>query len=77
MVRASDESRGSAEAFRLHFLVGAPKNPALQEAFEKATRILAKSAARPEFVLESDADALAAELEREMRAHGVDERPLF
>jgi hypothetical protein len=59
----------SPERFQLHFLIGAPQNPRLSPAFARAHHILRKMSGDPELIMESSADMLAAELEREIGVH--------
>jgi hypothetical protein len=60
----------SPEPFRLHLLIGAPQDPQLQPAFTRARNILRKMSGNPELVMESEASAFAAELERKIGVEG-------
>jgi hypothetical protein len=59
----------SEERFRIHMLLGEPQDPRLQETFRKAYNILRKMPGDPEFVRESQAEAFAAEVDREIDVH--------
>lgn len=59
----------SDERFRLHLLIGIPKNEQLMPTFEKAISILRKMNGDPELVLESDAEGFAADLEHQITSH--------
>jgi hypothetical protein len=59
----------SNEPFKLHLLIGAPKDQRLHLAFEKANNILRKMSGSPEFIMESEAETFAADLERELGVH--------
>lgn len=57
------------EAFRPHFVVGAPQNARLQNDFAKAVAILQLGPGKPEVVEEDDIAALVSRIESEMIAH--------
>lgn len=57
------------EPFKPHFLVGAPSNPHLQAAYEKALKLLALSPGAPEVIEEAAAKDLVDKIEDELRAH--------
>jgi hypothetical protein len=59
----------SPESFRIHVLLGKPTDSRLLASFVKAQNILNKMPVRKEFVQESDADAFAEELAREVSHH--------
>jgi len=59
----------SSETFNIHMLLGEPSDHLLQQAFIKAQNILNKMPGRKEFVRESEADAFAEELAREVDKH--------
>ena len=61
----------SSERFKLHLLIGAPKNPKLNETFRKSTSILRKMVTDTELVMETDAEQFAAKLEQQMVGHAV------
>jgi hypothetical protein len=56
----------SSESFRIHILLGGPADDRLKATFVKAQNILNKMPGRREFVQESEADAFAEELAREV-----------
>jgi hypothetical protein len=60
---------GKAEQFKPHFIVGAPQNPALIDAFKTAIAILQKAPNSPEVFEEYQIDKLVAQIEDEVRAH--------
>lgn len=62
---------GSAEQFKPHFIVGAPQNPALTDAFHTAIAILNKAPNNPEIFGEDQIDTLVAQIEDEVRAHSI------
>lgn len=59
----------SLERFKIHFLLGEPQDSRLQGTFIKAQNILKKMPGQYELIPESDADAFAEELERELQQH--------
>jgi len=59
----------SSDTFRIHMLLGEPADDRLKETFIKAQNILNKMPVKKEFVLESEADAFAEELAREVAKH--------
>jgi len=67
----------SSEPFRLHLLVGAPQDARLQATFMKAQNILRKMAGDPEFVMEGEAEAFAADLAHEIGIHDGGSQQLF
>ncbi|MGA2352212.1 MAG: DUF3037 domain-containing protein [Terracidiphilus sp.] len=61
----------SSETFSIHMLLGEPADDRLKETFIKAQNILNKMPGRKEFVHESEADAFAEELARDVAKHQV------
>jgi hypothetical protein len=59
----------SADPFRIHLLLGEPRDERLLATFDKAQNILHKMPGKKEFVHESEAEAFAEELAREVRGH--------
>jgi hypothetical protein len=59
----------SSDSFRIHMLLGEPADDRLKEAFIKAQNILNKMPGKKEFIRESEADAFAEELAREVAKH--------
>jgi hypothetical protein len=59
---------GSPEPVRLDFIVGAPKNPALDFAYRNALAILRQSVFSPRVFEDSQIDQLVDEIEHEIRA---------
>ncbi|MGA2850123.1 MAG: DUF3037 domain-containing protein [Terracidiphilus sp.] len=59
----------SSDSFRIHLLLGEPTDTRLKETFVKAENILNKMPGKKEFVRESEADAFAEELAREVAKH--------
>lgn len=59
----------SSEPFRIHMLLGEPTDDRLKETFIKAQNILNKMPVKKEFVRESEADAFAEQLAREVAKH--------
>jgi hypothetical protein len=64
----------SSEPFRIHMLLGEPTDDRLMPAFVKAQNILNKMPVKKEFVRESEAQAFAEELAREVQKHAGDGR---
>lgn len=62
---------GRAERFKPHFIVGAPSNPSLHEAYRTAIAILERAPNNPEVFEEGQLDALVTQIEDEVRAHRV------
>ena len=59
----------ASEPFKIHLLLGEPQDPALQGVFSKAQNILNKMPGQKELVKESEAEAFAEELQREVEFH--------
>ncbi|MBI4909981.1 MAG: DUF3037 domain-containing protein [Acidobacteria bacterium] len=59
----------SSEPFKIHLLLGEPQDSHLQDTFRKARNILNKMPGHYQLISESDAEAFAEELEREVHAH--------
>lgn len=57
------------ESFKPHFVVGAPSDPHLMTAYEKALKLLALSPGSPEVIEDTDAKNLVDKIEDELRAH--------
>lgn len=62
-------AEGRAEPFKAHFIVGAPTNPTLNDAYRTAIAILERAPNRPEVFEETELDALVSQIEDEVRAH--------
>lgn len=60
--------QGSREPFKIHLLVGVPQDESLLPAFSRAEKILRKMPGEKDLVFESQADAFAEEVEREVLA---------
>ena len=60
---------GVQDPLKLHFILGAPQDPALDKTYRKAVALLRKAALAPEVVEEGEVDALVARIEDEVRAH--------
>ncbi len=60
----------STELFKPYFLLGAPSDSRLEDAFKKAENLLHKIPIPHEFVRESEAEEFAKELADEMERHG-------
>jgi hypothetical protein len=67
----------SAEKFKLHLLIGAPRSPSLRDTFRRSTSILRKMVTDTELVMETEAEQFAAKLEQEMADHGVETANIF
>jgi hypothetical protein len=61
---------GSSEPMRLDFVVGAPRNPALDHAYRRALAILRQSEFAPRVFEEGQVDQLVDEIEAEVRVDG-------
>lgn len=59
----------SSDPFRIHMLLGEPTDGQLRSTFVKAQNILNKMPGEKEFVRESEAEAFAEELAREVSGH--------
>jgi len=59
----------SSESFRIHMLLGEPADSHLAQTFIKAQNILHKMPGKKEFIRESEADAFAEDLAREVAKH--------
>ena len=60
---------GAKDPLKLHFILGAPQDPALEPAYRKAVALFRHAALAPEVLEEGDVDALVARIEDEVRAH--------
>jgi hypothetical protein len=60
---------GAQDPLKLHFILGAPQDPALEPADQKAVALFRQAALEPEVLEEGDVDALVARIEDEVRAH--------
>jgi hypothetical protein len=67
----------SVDRFRLHLLIGLPQDPHIEPTFKKAHNILRKMSGNPELVLEDQAEAFAADLEREIGLHDSSDSSLL
>ena len=59
----------SRDKFRMYLLLGEPREHSMSQAFRKAQNILNKIPGQKEFVLESEKEQFADELEREISEH--------
>lgn len=62
---------GKAEQFKPHFIIGAPTNPTLQDAYRSAIAILERAPNNAEVFEEAQLDKLVAQIEDEVREHGA------
>jgi hypothetical protein len=60
---------GARDPMKLHFILGAPQDPALEPAYRKAVALFRQAALAPEVLEEDDVDALVTRIEDEVRAH--------
>ncbi|WP_193176424.1 DUF3037 domain-containing protein [Oricola nitratireducens] len=60
---------GASDTVKVHFLVGAPREKSLRDAYESAIDILKGSPFNPEIFEEKDTDKLVSEIEDEYREH--------
>lgn len=60
----------SKDKFKLHLLLGKPKDAKLQSAYVQAKNILHKMPGKPEFVEEDEAEDFADALRSEIKEHG-------
>jgi hypothetical protein len=63
----------SSDPFRIYMLLGEPADDRLKATFVKAQNILSKMPGRKDFIRESEAEAFAEELAREVRGHREEE----
>lgn len=63
----------SSERFEIHLLLGEPQDDRLKSAFTKAENILNKMPVKKQLIRESEAEAFAEELAREIDSHVVHE----
>jgi hypothetical protein len=63
----------SADPHRIYLLLGEPQDERLRPTFVKAQNILHKMPGQKEFIKESEAEAFAEELAREVRGHPEEE----
>ncbi|MFG1421726.1 DUF3037 domain-containing protein [Roseixanthobacter liquoris] len=64
---------GDAERFKPHFIVGAPADPKLTDAYRTALAILERAPNSPEVFEETDLDTFVARIEDEVRAHDAEQ----
>jgi hypothetical protein len=60
---------GDVEPFKPHFLVGAPTDARLNDAYQTAKEILRRAPNHPEIFEEDQIDDLVAQIEDEIRTH--------
>jgi hypothetical protein len=60
---------GAKDPLKLHFILGAPQDPALEPAYRRAVALFRQAALDPEVLEEDDVDALVARIEDDVRAH--------
>ncbi len=60
----------SPEKFKVHLLLGKPRDSKLQTAYVQAKNILHKMPGKPEFVEEEEAEQFAENLKNEIKEHG-------
>jgi len=60
----------NVEPFKPHFIVGAPRDHALRQAYDSALAILRRAPNDPEIFEETQIDDLIARIEHEVRSHG-------
>jgi hypothetical protein len=65
--------KDSSEPFKIHFLLGAPQDASLRPTFTRAENILNMIPVPKEFIRESEREAFAEELAREVQGHPEDE----
>lgn len=65
----------SSDPFRIHMLLGEPTDDRLKATFIKAQNILNKMPGEKEFIRESEAEAFAEELSREVQGHTQENPP--
>jgi hypothetical protein len=63
----------SSDPFSIHMLLGEPLDEGLRASFVKAQNILNKMPGKKEFIRESEAEAFAQELAREVKEHPEEE----
>jgi hypothetical protein len=66
---AAVDAGGKAEPFKPHFIVGAPTNPTLRDAYLGAIAILKQAPNNPDVFEEGELDTLVAQIEDEVREH--------
>jgi len=66
----------SADQFRIHLLLGAPQDERLNAVFIKAQNILNKMPVKKDLVQESESEAFAEELARQVQGHSEEESPV-
>ncbi len=59
----------SADPLKLHFILGAPQDPTLRPAYDRAVALFRKADLNPEVIEEGDIDTLVDRIEDEVRAH--------
>ena len=62
------------EKFKIHFLLGEPRQPGTQEAFQNALHLLAKMPGHKELVREGEIEALAEHVAEEIASHASEEK---
>lgn len=62
----------SSDPFQIHVLLGEPQDERLKATFVKAQNILNKMPVKKEFISESEAEAFAEELAREIQGHSTE-----
>jgi len=68
--------RESPEKFKIHFLLGEPRQPGTREAFENARHLLTKIPGDKELVAERDIERIAEHVAGELQSHASSEMVL-
>lgn len=62
----------AGDPLKLHFILGAPQDPSLQPAYERAVALFRKADLHPEVIEEGEIDTLVGQIEDEIRAHNAE-----
>lgn len=74
--RSAALQEGAAEKFKIHFLIGEPRQPGTQEAFQNALHLLRKMPGQKQLVRENEIEGLALDVAKEITSHAVEEMVL-
>jgi hypothetical protein len=74
--RSAALQEGVAEEFKIHFLIGEPRQPGTQEAFQNALHLLTRMPGQKELVRENEIEGLASHVAEEIASHASEEMVL-
>jgi hypothetical protein len=71
--RGAALQEGATEKFKIHFLIGEPRQPGTEGAFENALHLLRKMPGQKQLVRENEIEEVASDVAQEIATHSTDE----